>query len=137
VLRDACFAGSSACGASAICVKHLGLILRGAPKVGCSRDLRKQTGQSRAGAKRPTTAQRDNVTNYFSGKPYRLSKPTRWRLVHCGLTYAVRNELPIALRLRENVALDLLNAREQELIDLEDPNLNGRNDTLRRFFMGG
>jgi len=41
------------------------------------------------------------------------------------------------LRLRENVALDLLNAREQELIDLEDPNLNGRNDTLRRFFMGG
>ncbi|MNJ61220.1 hypothetical protein D3C77_569990 [compost metagenome] len=60
-------------------------------------------GKAQGGAGRPLKHYRRNVDNFIAGKPYRKSKPDRWRDVHRWLIWAVLTDRPITLYLIRNV----------------------------------
>ena len=64
---------------------------------------------------RPIEAYTRNVTNLLNDRPYRKSKPDGFRPIHRALARAVRERRPVTLTLGENVPVDKIHQREDEL----------------------
>lgn len=86
-------------------------------------------GKAKGGPKRPLTHYRRNVRRLIAGKPYRASKPDKWRRVHHAMADAVRSGVSIRLEFYVS-SLERIDDDEQRLIRELGATLNGPAGTL-------
>ena len=73
---------------------------------------------------RPQRAYARNVANLLAGRPYRKTKPDRFRAIHHALAEAVRRRCFVTLTILENAPPWEIDDRERKLI-AERGTLNG------------